>query len=506
MSFRFLLILCSLLTGGIPAARAQDVILMVNLNYSSEELKALEEVAKARGQRVEMVPPRELISSAEPLFLKRYTVEAEVMKQLAGAQPPSEKLRSRMKVAMAGISRAGPAWNGDPEIMSVIGSSRINELHQMAQKIYQAESRNGDIYDQLKKKANELKAKGEKVDSIVFSSHADGSNLTGETTNRLTSNELARLKQEQPSLFDSPRHVLLLGCYNMTKPNHRTWRNDLFPKASMIAGFGVKAPSRFDQKSSNFIRQTMSTADRLDREMVSAGKPLDPRYLDGVFKSLNTFTTAKHPGVIDYCYAISEGQPETFTRDCDVQWRDLYQKKAKMQAYWSLTEPKEDPPSESGGDLRNFYNTLQAACPAEETPSERSDARNVERMRVTMREHVIRLIFWWNVQSNFSTYRQREISLMRSRLLNAGVRETVPSLDGSTSRIQFVSAYNTIEQELKARNPGLLADFQRLYGPLLFLKGEDTVATGEKMSVEQTLARNAIPFNWIEGSTVMRAQ
>jgi|GEM_PF-5213139 len=486
------------------AATAQDVILMVNMNYSSEELKAAEEMAAARGQRVEMVPPRDLISTAEPMFLKRYTLEAELLRQLSGGQPPTEQMRSRVKVAMAGISRVGNAWNGDPQIVGMMGSSRISDLHQSAQRMYQAEQRNGDIYDQLKRKAIELKGKGEKVDSIIFSSHADGSNLTGETTNRLSSNELTRLKQEQPSLFDSPRHVLLLGCYNMTKPNHRSWRNDLFPKASMIAGFGIKAPSRFDQKSSNFIRQTMGTADRLDREMVLAGKPLDPQYLDGIFKSLNTFTTAKHPGVIDYCYSVTEGQPETFTRNCDVQWRDLYEKKGKMQAYWSLTEPREDPPTVSGGDLRNFYNTLQAACPAEETPSERNDARAAERMRVTMRENVIRLIFWWNVQSNFSTHRQGEIEAMSWRLRSAGVRASIPSLDGSTSRVEFVKSYNAVERELRGKSPTLLADFQQLYGPVFFLRGEDTVANGEKLSVEQTLARNAIPFNWIEGSTVLK--
>ena len=374
----------------------------------------------------------------------------------------------------------------------------------MAQKIFQAEQKNGDMYEQLKKKANELKARGEKVDSIVFSSHADGSNLTGETTNRLSSNELARLRQEQPSLFDSPRHVLLLGCYNMTKPHHLTWRNDLFPKASMIAGFGVKAPSRFDQKSSNFIRQTMSTADKLDREMIAAGKPLDPRYLDGIFQSLSSFTTAKHPGVVDYCYAVSEGQPETFTRNCDVQWHDLREKRAEMTPYWSLTQPKEDPPSESGGDLRDFYNLLQAACPAEETPGERDDIRGAERMRVSMREYVIRLIFWWNVQSNFSTYYKNEMESMNRDLAAAGAYSEMPSLDGSTSRVRFVGAYNSIELQFKDKNPALLAKFKRLYGPLFYLRGEDTVATGEKMSVEQTLARNAIPFNWIEGSTVLR--
>lgn len=489
----------------LESARAQNVILMVNMNYSSEELKALEEVAAARGQRVEMVPPRELIKDAEPMFLKRYHLQAELVKKLTPpGEKPSDRLLSRIKRAMAGILRAGSGWTGDPEITNAMGAARISELHQMAQKVYQAEQKNGDMYDQLKRKAAELKTRGDRVDSIVLSSHADGSNLTGETTNRLSSNELTRLKLEQPFLFDSARHVLLLGCYNMTKPNHRTWRHDLFPTASMLAGFGIKAPSRFDQKSALFIRQTMATADRLDREMLRNGRALDPRYLETTFKQLSSFTTTKHPGVIDYCTSIVEGQPDTFTRDCDTQWRDLRAKKDKMRPYWSLTDPQEDPPSVGGGELRNFYNTLQAACPAKETASEKVEWRSAERFRVTMREHVIRLIFWWNVQGNFSTYYKTEMQTMNERLARADVYDSMPKLDGSTSRVQFVRAYNSIAAELKEKNRSLFRDFERLYAPLLYLKGEDTVAAGEKITVEQTLARNAIPFNWIEGSTVMR--
>ncbi len=498
--FQILLALALLLPG---LAQAQQVILMVNMNYSSEELKALEEVAASRGQRVEMVPPRELISTAEPMFLKKYQVQSELVKKLSPSAPPSDQQLMRIKKAMAGISREGNSWSGDPELLSMIGYNRVSEVHSMAQKVYQAEQRNGDIVAQLRKKSSELRARGDRIDSVVFSSHADGSNLTGETTNRLSSNELFRLKQEQPFLFENARHVLLLGCYNMTKPNHRSWRYDLFPNASMLAGFGVKAPSRFDQKSSNFIRQTLGTADRLDREMARKGRPLDAAYLDSFWQSLSSFTTAKHPGVIDYCGAISEGQPETYTRDCDTQWKDLREKRRLLEPYWSLTEPLEDPPTASGGELRNFYNTLQAACPASETPSERDEPRAAERLRVTMREHVIRLIFWWNVQGNFSTYYHTEIEEMNRKLRAAGLWD-MNRLDGTTSRVRFVHEFNAISRELSRTNRYLQADFERLYGPLFYLKGEDTVAGGERLSLDQTLARNAIPFNWIEGSTVMR--
>ena len=60
------------------------------------------------------------------------------------------------------------------------------------------------------------------------------------------------------------------------------------------------------------------------------------------------------------------------------------------------------------------------------------------------------------------------------------------------------------DAELRRRSPPLAYEFERLYGPLLSLKGEDTVAAGEKLSVAATLERGAIPFNWIEGTTVLK--
>jgi len=497
-------------------ALAGGVVLMVNMNYSSEELKAAMETAAARGQRVEMVPPREMIKLAEPMFHKRDGLEEELEQKFPPKKSSlpnpakrqeqnelfAEEQSLRLRSALYGIIRKGSAWNDDPEIANYVSSARKNELFEMYQKVFQQEQKNGDMFEQLRRKAAELKAKGDRVDSLLLSSHSDGSNLTGETSNRLSANELYQLKKEQPALFDSPRHVWLLGCYDMTRPHHQAWRNDLFPNASMIAGFGVKAPSRFDEKSSNYIRQTSAIADRLDREMAAKGKPLDPAYVGNLFKSLSTFTTEAHPGVVDYCYSVVEGQPGAWSHNCEDQWRELYATKDKMEDYISVLAPREDPPSAGGGVLRAFYNTLQLACPAQEAKSERDHWQQSERLRVTTRENVIRLIFWWNVQHNFSAYFDTDILAMNARLSKAGI-DPMPQIDGSLSRVEFVNTYYAIRKRLKD-NLSLRKDFESLYDPLLLLKGEDSVAAGEKISVPETLKRNAIPFNWIEGTTVMR--
>jgi hypothetical protein len=490
-AFLFILLL-------LPAqAFASAVVLMVNMNYSSSELKAAQDMAAARGQRVEMVPPQSMVATAEALFEERDHLQEKLETQFPEESPLT------LKSAVAGIMREGSNWHANPAIARFVGSAQMDSLSSATLRFADMEKQNGEMIEQLRRKAIQLEARGDRVDSMILSSHSDGSNLTGETSLHLSANDLAHLREEQPAFFDNARHVLLLGCYNMTKPNHRAWRYDLFPHASMLAGFGIKAPSRYDDTSPNYIRQTMTRGQQLDERMAATGTPLDPGTLERAFKALDTFTTDAHPGVIDYCYSVVEGKPGTWTRDCDTQWKDLYQKKAMMHGYWSLVDPREDPPTVSGGELRTFYNTLQGTCPAWEANSEKNDWQASERMRISLRENVIRLIFWWNVQHNFSTYYADDIAAMNRRLIAAGVRSTMPSLDGTSSRVDFVAAYRAADSELRAKDPATARRFEALYGPLFFLKGEDTVAEGEKLTVESTLARGAIPFNWIEGTTVL---
>lgn len=70
------------------AARASNVILMVNMNYSAEELKAAKDQAAARcpraedrgtdACRVEVVPPENMIPAAETLFGARERLRASL--------------------------------------------------------------------------------------------------------------------------------------------------------------------------------------------------------------------------------------------------------------------------------------------------------------------------------------------------------------------------------------------------------------------------------------------
>lgn len=507
-----------------PAYGAEDVMLMLNMNYSSAELKALRASAAKRGQQVIMVPPEEHIPQAEAFFKLRDDLE----KDLISRNPDWEK-SGRARQVIADYMRVGTASDLEPALNAAYGE-RIREIQRQAAALTALEEKLGPIETQLKAKAAELKRAGKNVDTMVVSSHSDGSNLSGETSLRLSSSAVSRLNQSNPELFQSPRHVLLLGCYNMTSMNRAHWRR-LFANASLIGGFGVRAPSRKNPKSAQFINQTLDTATELDQQLVSGNAPLEPKLIDRAFRSLAAVSGTQ--SVLDYCLQLIESQPEK-PMDCSEQWEAFMVRKEEIVAqYLNLDSPQSDPPhQDTDTDIRDFYTRSQLLCPAAEADSiSAQDKPRAESLRVYVRESTIRLIYWWNVQKNFSTFYGKEVAEFRDATEYFGL-PPMPPLNGETGRTEFIRRYREIEKGLASlrrelesnrvravarREAGSIAEANqkvrelreasalfRLFYPLYALQGEDTVGDGEQSGEQHTLDAGAIPFHWIEPAGVLQ--
>lgn len=510
---------------GIAAQAAEPVVVMLNMNYSSQELAALEKLAKSRGQRVEMVPPKDMIPQVEDLFAARFALE----KKIKELRPNFKK--GQISGMLADYMRRGLASDRDTDLNNALGAD-VEALHQKALAVNAREEKLGPVEDQLRKKVAQLASQGATIDTLLVSSHSDGSNLSGETSLRLSSSSIARLAKDSSKLFRDPRHVLLMGCYNMTETNHFRWRNNLFPSASLIGGYGVRAPSRYRAISHQYITEVLGTADALDRKMVEERSLLPPSYVNEVFKKLKSVTGAES-AVIDYCSAIVEGRPGARSLSCEDQWNAFRGNSQNFQAtFLDLSNPQQDPPEPSEGEtgeLRIFYNEVQEICPAYKAPQiPRSEMERAEKYRVSIRESLIRLIHWWEVQKNFSTYYGKELSDLSRSLRASGIRSRLPDLDGNSGRVEFIKAYNRIENEIRMRKESLNSQrygqmdyaerarieseyanlqatedkFGVLY-PLFTLEGEDTV--GDKLSsgAESTLQKGGIPFNWINPGAVV---
>jgi len=519
----FILILLALL-GSAPAHAKEDVIFFLNMNYSSQELGAVERVAKRRGQRVEVIPPREMIPMVESLFKEKFKLE----KRIKELRP--EYNSAQVKNLVSDYMRNGIKAKGDPLLNDQLYES-LQSIQKKTMEVNRAELKLGSLEDLIRKRVKEIEARGSKIDAFITSSHSDGINLTGETSIRLSSASITRLSKTTPKLFRDPRHVLLLGCYNMTETNHFRWRNALFPSASLIGGFGVKAPSRYREISQQYIEEILDAADELDRQNGDSGQVITKDYLDKVFRSLAS-VKGTSSAVIDYCRHIIEGKPGARNLSCEDQWNAFRGRSQEIQAeYLDPRNPTKDPSlGADEGELRLFYNELQRLCRAHTAPQmARDEVAAAERYRTVIRETLIRLIHWWDVQKNFSTYFSRDLQSLAQTLREAGVGTPLPKLDGTFSRVEFVKRHHAISQELQQRRDELESnrsysssrygesyesDFElsqinrakeefRLLEPLLFLEGEDSVGDGNNSRPETTLAKGGIPFNWITTGTVV---
>lgn len=501
----FLLLLLAPLSGG-----AADRILMLNLNYSSAELRALEEVARARGQQVEMVPPREMIPAAERLFEMRMALEKKVKE--------SGLSEVEAKSLVSDYMRSGSS-SRHPEITQRF-PSEIQQLRAATQAQHEAEKSLGTLRHQLEAKAQELRQAGHRVDSVVFSAHSDGVNLSGETSLHLSGTDIGALATSHRNLFGDARHVMLMGCYNMTEQNHERWRWSLFPKAALVAGFGVRAPSRYQRASVNFLTNVLNKATELDNQLAARGQTLTPAAIQAHFRSLSSVTNQQ--SVIDYCGAITEGLPGSRNNiSCNEQWQNFDLRASAIEReYLRLLPPgpAADPPREDVGMLRDFYNYIQRICPARNsTWLPREESAGAERRRLYLRESLIRLIYWWEVQKNYRAYFQNDIRALDTALSQAGVRSSAPALDGTTPRTTFVKWYNDTYQAIRAKRSEALGRndaqvramdalqrrLENTFKPLYNLRGEESAGGNGSDAVETTLARGGVPIGWLQSAAAI---
>lgn len=492
-------------------AKAEPIMFMLNMNYSSNELAAVKETAKKRNQAVVMVPPERLIPQAEELFAARDSL----VKKIQATRPECPKgtpvsagcwTISAVRTVVANYMTKGLEFKRNPEINDQF-ASEIEDLRRRTSALAAEEKKLGPIEDQVRNKVSELTAQGKRLDSVIISAHSNGSSLSGESSNRLSSSSISRLARDVPQLFKDPRHVLLLGCYNMTKIHHDRWRNSYFTNASLIGGFGKRAPLRTRPVSAKYIKDVLGAADELDKKLIS-NEDLDKNFLERVFKKLSSVSDTY--SVIDYCKEIIEGKPDSFVLSCQEQWNDFKARSEIIQQeYLDLRNPTSDPPTDvDGNDLRDFYTDAQVMCDAKDAPQiPRNQVARAEAYRVAMREMAIRVVYWWNVQQNYGTYFSREISGLSKALSAAGIRVKVPELDGTTGRIEFVKKYLQIENAIEdAKNSRELTESQRralrqaesqfvYLKPLYLLGGEDSEADSE-LTAESTLANGGIPFFW----------
>lgn len=432
-----------------PAFAAGEVVFMVNMNYSPEEMAAAKKAAQARGQEFVMVPPESDVRAGNDAGDAR----ADLINELKKAKPGISE--TDQAAIASNALYYGTDGISDPALRRRLGS-RVERYRALTLAVQETEGKRGTIKSQIQEKLRELKAAGKRVDSFLVSAHSDGATLSGETSYALEQTELSALKSAHPELFEV-RHVLLLGCYTTTETSTMMWREH-FPGASLIAGFEGRAPSRKRPAASNFITDVMAAADRLDKENMRRQEPLGRQAVTQALRALESvrITTS----AIDYCTHRVEGIPGVKV-SCDDQWLTFGAMVSEMDRRFLSTEnPTENPPREvSGTVLRSFYNRLQALCPVENTSYPEDQKQSFKALREQMRDRTLRMIFWWNVHKNFGVYYERDINALSEEMKQLDINEPLPKLDGSLGRKEFLKQVYAVSNGFARK----FRDFQGRY-------------------------------------------
>lgn len=491
-------------------AFAADYAVMLNMNYSIAEWEAFQIAAKKCGRVPVSIPPTEMLPAGEALLAKR----DRLRQKIAELRPAMKK--KDLDIAVEEVMRLGKNWQADPAVANAL-QPEIQSLYEHTKKFSAYEKEYGSIGEQFADIAQQIREAKSTIGQFAVSAHSDGWNFTGETATSLSWADLDDMMKKNPKIFRNTRHVLLLGCYNMTDNNREHWTS-LFPYASMIAGFGVQAPSRSKPVARAYITETLGTACALDDKLAQYGQALNPAYVEQCFKNLASVASTQ--AVVDYCRQVVEGLPGSRSKlTCDEQWAAALPQAEDLQAKYLdfATMSAEAPDTDDNSSVvKRFYTMLHGLCPASQASQLKGQEEDYERWRRSLKESLVRLRFWSRVQRNFNTYYTRELADLEESLVQGGVTTPLPSFDGSTGRVEFVRTHRKIEQEIsalqnKAANSGDKKRYQwlkqaeqqmKVLRPLYYLEGEHSVSKGQKISVEETLRLDAIPFNWIEGTVL----
>lgn len=466
---------------------AGEVMLMVNMNYSLAELDAAKSVARNRGQELVLVPPEEDMRPGDNASQARTKLKKELQKIYP------DYGYNEMTALLDNVAAYGAGVLENPAAREKIKPAAV-KYQAAAREIQEIEKKRERIDVQISAKLSELKAAGKTVDSLIISGHSNGSAIFGETDHVLTQKEIMKLRSDHPEAFLRARHVMLLGCYTTTEIARVSWR-EIFPNATLIAGFDGQSPGRYLKESRDFVTGVLGTADRLDKENFARSAPHTKEVVDKALRALESVRNTN--SAIDYCTYGIEGIAKRKAK-CDDQWLTYPYFRRDIEARFLGPDATEEPLPGGQGPLRAFYTSLQQLCPVENAtvaiPPDRRE--EFKAMRIHDKERTLRLLFWGNVQKNYGVYHAKEIKELEARMKAAGVVAPLPNLDGLQGRKKFLSEVKELVREISKKREvvnedpkpelelaEILADLQLLYEPLFYLSAE------------------AIPHNWVEAGT-----
>ncbi len=492
---------------GAANAIADPMAIFVNMNYADGvyctpeekdqgciskpgELAVLEKNAISMGiskNNILIVPPRKAVEELKIIEREKASVRA-ALHLLNPALKAADLSRMEQK-----IREMGPAGLSDKVVLKRLraGQNRDRKAIKFSRAIaalspksllrYKsnsdafdtAEKTNGSITNQIRVALNNIRKHRGTLDMLSISGHSIGNELFGERSNTLPNADVRGIVRDYPELVKEPRRIALPGCYTYTTQEFERWQDDLGVRIdSLIIGWDGSGRKRNDPKNWKYIDEAFANADKLDQAMSNGKFLLTEQEIRKSFRALSSFNANKEAAV-SYCGLYFNTDANSMeAMNCGDQWLTLIAKESDIQDRFLAHDkiPEDNPPENTGSSpLRSFYTQLQEICPASKIEGMSQSAKDeMKASQTEFRDRTVRTIFWKNVSANFARCKDGEIQKLRKDLLSAGLPPL--SLNGNSSRKEFIASYLSIMKKLKdQKNSEKLTKSLDLLEPLIKL-------------------------------------
>jgi len=357
-------------------------IIFFDLNNAPQEIAAAERAARARGERVHVLPRTTAAERALATQLEQRLITAE------------------RRMLTASVEQRTDAMHEFEAVLRERERHLHGSLRFGAQRAQEALA--------------ELRAKGVKVTSIIMSGHSGNEGNFSGNNGQLHRRELQSIMRGMPEMAANVTSMVLPGC-NTTRPGclEQDWL-DAFPNLRAVIGYNGTAPSHTRGAGHQLIERFL----RDEAKLAAARTPDQVRRVINDIIPADVGTTASiclpgkkygtRSGVIDMAEAWKqcEGIADTLQRHQD-----------RVSCYLHAQPGCENPPGETQtGPLREYYVALQRMQPCLNLDGFRGQGH-----LVTNGESMIRLIYWKHITKNFAQQNRTALNETRAMMLAAGV-------------------------------------------------------------------------------------
>jgi len=317
---------------------ARGDLLFLDLNVSTSEIKAAQNAARARGEKLHVIPE----------------IAPQVRKAITELDTEAYLIQQK-------INRLKRSIDATPE--GAAKESLLAEHRKLSANITDFENYRGKIAAKFRRKPSaigdeiqKLLSKGVRIDTLIVSGHSNGVDFTGHL-GTLETTDVRKILQLVPQLQQDVQSVFLWGCYTGARGNMLTWKDE-FPNSQLILGFHDQGPTNMTQGGPTVLESALTLEPLLKKT------PAHTRDAERALRSIREaafYPTAGLFGNIHVGIGIETTLVTAEDLSCEAEFRVL------EEEYLNVYIPNFNGTTASGNvelgtqsALRKFYNRYQA--------------------------------------------------------------------------------------------------------------------------------------------------